>query len=441
MKTIFITSFHVFVSRNILSAPFFDLLKKSDDFKIVLIVPVKKKDFFEKWYGGKNVIVEGVERKLTRLDEVFKDLAAATIRTKSRSLMRRMNLGFERWYAQAIFFWAPLVKRHVPALYALVMPRDRYGYLFDKYRPDIVFATDVFSSVDIILMHEARRRKVRTVGMVRSWDNLIGKGGFRAMPDTLVVNSGIIKKDAMNIHAIPEKMIRVIGIPHYDTYLKGPTVSRSELLRLYGWGESARFVLFAPLGNRFFSKNDFDKGILKILLDIIPAQYKILVRCPPADTVDLGDFVTSERLVIERPGTHFGEGEKAIRDTEISPVDDEKLAASVAYAEVLVSGFTTLVVDAAILGTPTVLVNFDPVRTSYEESVNRHYEFEHMQPILKSGGVRTADSKERLVEFLNTYLKDRKLDEEGRKRIAQEQNFSLDGKSSERLLQALKDIS
>src|SRR3989338_9122603 len=60
-KTIFINSFHVLVSRNILASPFFDLLKK-DGWKIVVVMPEKKREDFERGFGGENVFFEGGEK-------------------------------------------------------------------------------------------------------------------------------------------------------------------------------------------------------------------------------------------------------------------------------------------------------------------------------------------------------------------------------------------
>ena len=70
MKTVLLTSFHPFVSRNILSAPFFELLKKSG-LRIVIVVPEKKIGFFEREYSNENVIICGVPGRIRRIDAFF----------------------------------------------------------------------------------------------------------------------------------------------------------------------------------------------------------------------------------------------------------------------------------------------------------------------------------------------------------------------------------
>jgi len=52
MKTILITCFHPFVSRNLFAAPFFAMLKKQAGMRIVIACPEKKRAFLEKEYGA-----------------------------------------------------------------------------------------------------------------------------------------------------------------------------------------------------------------------------------------------------------------------------------------------------------------------------------------------------------------------------------------------------
>ncbi|OGF91248.1 hypothetical protein A3H65_04120 [Candidatus Giovannonibacteria bacterium RIFCSPLOWO2_02_FULL_45_14] len=435
MKTIFITSFHVLISRNIFSAPFFEQLKEDKNLKIVLIVPSKKKEFFESEYGGGNVIVEGVERKLTKIDDIFKDFASAAIKTRARELMREMNLGFERWYAQNIFFFAPMVQKFIPKLYEIIMPRRRYKYLWKKYKPDLLFATDVFSSVDIILMHEARARGIKFIGMVRSWDNLIGKGGFRVIPELLIVNNEIIKRDAVKLHGIKSESIRVVGIPHYDRYGLGPFNSKDEFYRKIGAKVEKRIILFAPLGDRFFSKNTFDCEILDILQKIKPPTHQILVRCPPADTVDFEGIALDGDTIINKPGKKF----ESIRDTELSMEDEKRLIDSLYWSDMLISGFTTLAIDAAAFDRPVIFIGFNGKSgLPPNESVARHFKFEHVEPVLASGGVKLVNDIAELKKYINLYLKFPETDREGRRRIVLEQASGGDHKSSQRLLGEIK---
>lgn len=438
MRTIFITCFHPLASRNILSAPFFGMLTNTPNTHVVLIVPFAKKEFFEQFYKKENVIVEGVARKLTEADYLFKDFAAAAIRTRTRKLIRKMRLGHERWNALRIFFWAPLLRPIITRLYTLLMPKRRYADVFVKFAPSLVFATDIFNPMDVIFMHEAKWRGIATLGMVRSWDNLTAKGGFRVVPDTLVVHNEIIKKEAVCIHGILETSVRVVGIPHYDKYRNEVPISRKYFCATLGIPPEQKFILYAPVGNRFFTVNSFDREIIILLRSFLPDHLYLVVRPPPGDPVDMTGVPKDPRIIINEPGTRFPWAGERLIDTEMSPQDDDWLAATLAHCELLVSGFTTLTVDAARFDKPIIVVGFDAkTPLPYDESVLRQLEFDHFQPILKSGGARVVRDEMELKLAIEEYLAHPECDRDARRQMLLGQCLRDDGSSSARLFQVI----
>ena len=63
MRTLFITSFHAHISRNILATPVLSILKSRQDLRLVILVPDYKVSYFEENFGppasGGNVLIEG----------------------------------------------------------------------------------------------------------------------------------------------------------------------------------------------------------------------------------------------------------------------------------------------------------------------------------------------------------------------------------------------
>ena len=105
MKTIFITNFHLIISRNILATDILRILRENDT-RVVIIVPEQKKEYFQKTYGGENVIVEGIKanqpsRSKTGL--VFKRLSHAMLNTES---VRLYN--YNRKFFLHLIFLQPL---------------------------------------------------------------------------------------------------------------------------------------------------------------------------------------------------------------------------------------------------------------------------------------------------------------------------------------------
>lgn len=456
MKTIFLTSFHVLISRNILGTEVFRQLTRDPELRIVLFVPERKTPYFRKAFSGPGVIVEGVSTELRAVDRFLRQLSLACLHSRTARIKRRAEcaatrrlLRFTLKSALARLFtgraWARGLLRMGDRLFA---PRTRFARYFERYQPALVFATDIQNEQDLALARGARRHDVPVVGMVRSWDNLTAKGVLRLAPDILVVNNELVRHEAMVLSGIPAEKIRVVGIPHYDSYRGSASVSREEFFRSLGLDPAKRLALIAPIGDRYICefqkncRNETDQHILGVLLRAqsrgeLPQDLQFLVRLPPADVVHLEGFRPPPNLVIEQPGR--GDSAAHIKEQELSLGDDRHLIDSLTHIDLLITGPSTMAVDGALFDQPIIIPNFEPRPRPYFLGLSRFYEYDHFRPIIDSGGARVAKSPQELIEAVNVYLADPRRDEDGRKWIVREQVWKTDGKSSERLLAVLHE--
>ena len=438
MKTIFISSFHVLISRNILAAPFLDLLL-TEGWRVVLLVPQEKQIFFTAEFSRPGVVIQWVSPPPTRREVLLRYLSLAALDTRTLSIKRKTELkGRGEWLvriignrrvAHAVLRW--LDRR--------IASREPFAALIRDYRPDCVLATDVGHEYDTRLIHASSDAGVLVVGMVRSWDNLTSKGLIRAVPDLLLVNNEIVKSEAMKLHGVPESRIRVFGIPHYDRYPE-PAHPRGEFCRRLGLNPAKRFLVYAPTGDRYLAKNRVDQEVIRIIVAALPPGHELLVRLPPSDSVAIETEAMPSGVIAHRPGAHLSSQSGVFKSNELTRDDDDLLRDTLAYCELVVVGPSTIVIDAAVFDKPIILVGFDGASSPpYYESIRRYWDYDHFQSVLRSDGVRLARNKEELAEWIQRYLSDSSLDREGRKRITREQGFQLDGQSSRRLVAALKE--
>lgn len=444
MKTIFIACFHTLISRNIIGTPVLDILARSG-LKVVVLIPNYKKEYFEKTYPRPNVIFEGVNVGLavrSRMVRIFKRLVEAMPQTKRASLGRRRDFSGRKkaLWRYLLFYWPlgvlgkfPLAVKLVRRLDFHLSPKGRFYELLDKYKPVLVFSTDVQSEHDVALMQDARRRGMRIIGMVRSWDNLTTRH-LRIIPDEFTVHNEIIKKEAIEITGFPAAKITITGIPHYDKYLRGPTKSREDFFREIGADPQKKLIVYVPICDFRLEDNSVDRFLLEILAGF---DANIFVRFPPAERVDLRGFAKPLNMFFDHPGHVFDE--KIMGDRDVTPAGDERLANALSFANVVVSGPSTVVIDAALFDRPIILVDFYPRLVKDDERIYE-YGAEHVAPLLKSGGIRLAKSKEEFFDFLNDYLAHPEKDHEGRKRIVAEQCWKTDGQSSQRLAVFILDL-
>lgn len=443
MKTIFITSFHPLISRNILATGLLNMLGRTA--RIVLLVPDFKKEYFKKIFGGKNILVEGVSGlaspslggALGIKNAFFKKLALALTDTddlyiKNRTqLYRDWNLPRFLLYSipAALFGGSKAVLKLFRACDHFFSGSPFFRDLLSKYKPDLVFAADAQNEFDVRLIQNARRARVKTIAMVRSWDNLTSKGVLRVLPDCLLAHNEIVKEEAVRYNFADQGKISVIGIPHYDKYLLPSKTPKANFFEKFGFDLTKKLILYSPIGNRYIRKNRTDKYILETLSSL---DANILVRMPPTDAVDFEGFKSrGAKVFFDETGFGFERGGKKMN--EINPEDDERLKSSLSFCDVLVTGQSTIAIDAAVFDKPAVVAAFDAEPGAYWDSVRRYYDYEYYRKFREYSGIYLAKSPSELLRFVTSYLTNPDLDKNVREKIISDQIYKLDGKATERL--------
>lgn len=449
-KTILISAFNPFVLRNILISGALPMLARH--FQVVVLVPDYKKEYFQKEIGSEKIIIEGEAsfvtasgfthyQKITRQDTIFRFINSSLVPSRTLFLHKKEQLAKRGGLMR---FWVSIILmrfiRLIPGIVQLfrfidysTMRKDYYSDLFGRYRPAAVFATDIFNDDDVHLMAEARRNRAKVIGMVRSWDNFTTKGVPRIQPDSLIVQSEVLKKEAHRFGRIPLSRIFVSGMPQYDRYISGQRMPREEFFKKIGLNPNRKLILYSPFGKRF---SDIDGEIMDILKSFIRNQEipdsDVLVRNTPNDSVFLGSFIPNDHFFMDDPGHFFNPG--VYRDRELNRVDIDWLVDCLYHADVVVAAGASIGIDAAIFGKPNIIIHFDGYQTKpYVLSVRKCVEYDHPAPLIKSGAMRSAQSIDQLRSYLGDYLNNPKKDEEARRAMLRDYCWKLDGHAGDRI--------
>lgn len=444
MKTIFITSFHSIISKNILSTDILKMLANEEHLRIVIFVPEHKKDLFKQYYAYPNVIFEGVD--VTALAKGKKNtfgLTLARLLVDSHYLWYKKRERFKdsknivKYLGELVITFLFARSSFVHSLFRLYdahLLATPFKHFFELYKPDIAFVTDVFDKADAAFLATARICGVRTIGMVRSWDNCYSKGLLRVIPDEVLVNNSEIKKELVFLHDVKEKVITIVGMPQFDTFKHSVPELWESFSKKMGLHIDRRLILISPLGAPL---SQVDWQILKILQDAViskrlPQDIQFLVRLHPGRTLPLGTFVEDERFILDTPGV--GDG----KDVEFMPNDVTHLFNSLYHSRIVVWVATTLCIDAAVLNRPNIVADFDGwEHPAYIDSVRRYHNEDHMKKMLLLGGTSITHSGEELINSVQRYLDNPSLDQEGRDSVIKEQVYFTDGKSAERIANIL----
>ncbi len=114
------------------------------------------------------------------------------------------------------------------------------------------------------------------------------------------------------------------------------------------------------------------------------------------------------------------------------------LADTLAHASVLVCYASSISVDAAIFGVPVININFEIAPSHRLLTVpTQFYQMEHYRKAIGAGGIRLVGSKDELLDWVRRYLADPGLDAAGRKALVKSQVGELDGRSGQRVAEAV----
>ena len=425
-KTIFISAPYGLQIHDLLDSDILPLLVERSKLKIIVLSFPHKKEYLKERLGTLNGRVE------------IEDLTINSLRYRKHLIDWIHQFRNSKWVSRSRF-----LTLSTNSLISPFYTERRYRNLFRKYRPSLVItATPGLNLIDRFLLHEAKKARILTLSIVESWDKLATKGPIYVRPQLLAVWNEMMKEDAERIHYYhPEKVI-VVGTTRFDATLNGKNdiFSRKEFFEKMGLSPQRRLITLTTAPTPSVGDHLF---ILKILTEAFrkncfhfPVQ--ILCRLHPND-----DYRKYKDLM-KVPHLFFDIPNFDLRPEYWTPTLENftHLANLVTHTDVLVNIASTMTIEAAIADTPIVNLGFstsEPERFAYQIGVVHHQK--HYRHILERKGIRIAHDEKELIKHINNYLEDPSLDREGRKKIAEELTFKLDGKASERIAELIIKLS
>ena len=315
-------------------------------------------------------------------------------------------------------------------------------------RPDLVIGTRVLTLaanrgraaepyLDRYLIISAAKRKVPTMVLVPSWDNLTSKGFFPVRPDRITVWNETMRQEAVTVQGLSPERVRVTGAPQHDVYASVPYTSRDEFCATLGFDPRKPYLVYATQTEGTVpDEPQLAMDIAQAVRQRFGDSLQLLVRVHQLDRVErYHELRNLPGVTVDAAGTgRLGHYHDRIFDRPAS----ERLADTLFHAAAAASTASSISIDAAAVGTPVIGTCFDAGRPRpYERSVRRYFDFTHQANLVRSGGLRLASDMSQLLDAVNRYLKDRSLDSEARSRMVREQAFRVDGQSGRRVGEAV----
>ena len=229
MKTILITISRGFLARNILQTDVFPELLRAG-LRVALVTPAADDEDFRQMFVRENVLFEKmVVPRWSFIDRVMVGFHRNLVWSRSVAFTAKYGVYdpdlVPRWrYWLQLWFWRPLA--HLPILRRMARALDvrlcpapqAIMEQMRRIKPDLFFSTNPMEDADAYYLKAARACGIRTVGLVKSWDNM-SKTSFRILPDQALVWGPYMREEARRFQQFPEERIRETGAPQFDRYV------------------------------------------------------------------------------------------------------------------------------------------------------------------------------------------------------------------------------
>jgi len=442
---IFITAFEGIEAKNILRTPILGTLLENSDAQIVLLMKSKERaDYYKKEFSNDRITYEVVpyDRSLGRgLDRFFNMLKFTLLRTDTIKLRREMAYELTgkhmAYFINSIlnFLLArPHIRKIARTLDFLLVKNIDYVPVFNKYNPDLVFMAHLFEGPEAHILREAKKRGIKTMGFINSWDKITARCIMRLLPDKAIVFNNIVKNEMITHNEMHDHDIFVSGLPQYDEHFIGIRLDRAEFFKRIGVDSSKKIIVYAPMG-RAFSNSDWDMiDLLYSLNDKgrFGEDIAILVRFQPNDFVDEAELKKRPNLIYDCPGIRFSSKRGADWDMDFGEI--KHLSDTLSYMSILVCYASSVSIDAAVFDKPVININFEiNPNEKLIKSPTQYYKMEHYKKALDTGGICMVNNEDDLIASVNRYLENPSLDKEGRRVLVKQQCKFTDGKSGERI--------
>lgn len=327
-------------------------------------------------------------------------------------------------------------------------PLDRFHpQLFERYSPDLVVTSGPgWWPSEELFLREARERNVPTLAVVTGWDHASSKGLPGARPDRIAVWSSVQRSELVHGSDFNQQSVDVCGPVHFDGYRdESIRVPRAEYMRRHGLDPSRRLITFGcsfvGLSPNFIIVKALAEAVAANAFGV-PAQ--LLVRLHPSHLKSAGKYTEVRReadqyyeLAAQFPNVRIDTpilGKSGVPNYT-NPEDAASLASLFAHSDVLVTLFSTMVLESCFNDVPVVAAAFDPPSSDLDDflPITKALDWPTHERIIRSGAAAIVSDAASLVAAVRRYLEDPKLHSEERRAFAKQECSFLDGQCAERL--------
>ena len=317
----------------------------------------------------------------------------------------------------------------------------RYSYFFRtddtietilrKEKCDLLLITNPMYRQETMLWSTAKKLGIKTIGAVRSWDNL--HQGLRIYPDELLVWNEINKNEAIELMGFPESNIHITGGCQFDQYFNPEFYqTKEEICQGINLDPSRPILTLASIGSLWPGYDEnymIDQLIELITTNQIPGNPQLVIRLHPVSKYECFepylkyDFVRLSNIPNQIPVLGW-----TMKKEEVGFVGN-----LLRYSDVVISPGSTITIETAIFDTPTLFPTYHTYQPEFGKQCYDIVMALHHKRLRELKLANFIEKPGDLLPAIIKSLKDKNWFFEERKKLFNDYILFRDGKSTERL--------
>jgi hypothetical protein len=320
-----------------------------------------------------------------------------------------------------------------------------YTDLFDKYQPDMVIASTPGWRMDRYLLRESTRRGIPNMTVIVGWDNSSSYNVSGANVQWATCWSALQKEELVKGSDWNPEHVHVGGIPSYDGYFRKQwLMPRDEYFKLHGLDPKRKLISYASSFVHFAPNLPNIEALAKLVSsDSLAEPSQLLIRLHPSHFQDKPKIFADERAQVfelekKYPNVHVVQpvalgGSLGYYGGE----DMDEKSSMMAYSDVVVTVYSTMLVETAVHDTPMIAATIDvsggwnkPKKFSLSLKEIGNWPTHKRFREAKAG--RVTSNENELRDALNLYLKDKSVDSKERRKFIEDEITFTDASSGKR---------
>lgn len=328
-----------------------------------------------------------------------------------------------------------------------------YTDLFERYQPELVIAATPGWRLDRYLLREAGRRGVRTATVIVGWDNSSSYNISGADVQWAACWSQLQKDELVYGSDWDPAHVHIGGIPSYDGYFRKQwLMPRGEYFALHGLDPRRKLISYASSFVHFAPNYPNIEALAKLISsDALVEPAQLLIRLHPSHFQDKPKIFAEERervFALEKEYPHVHVVQPVALGGSLGYYGGEDMdekASMLAYSDVFVTVYSTMVVEAAVHDTPIVAAVIDSPNgwnhpKKFSLSLKEIGDWPTHKRFRDAKAGRVAENADQLRDWLNAYLSNPQLDSAQRRKFLEDEITFTDGTSGKRTAEFILSV-